>query len=55
MQKTVVVSAILEKKQWQFLRETAREKNLSASWLLRHLVSSYQEGILPVLFVPREK
>jgi hypothetical protein len=56
MQKPmIVVSAVVEPQQWKFLRETAREKNLSASLLLRHLISSYQEGGIPPMFFTREE
>jgi len=41
--ETMTVCTVVGKNQWKFLRKTARDKNLSASLILRHLISRFQE------------
>ena len=41
--ETVTVCAVVGKNQWKFLRKTARDKNLSASLIVRYLISRFQE------------
>jgi hypothetical protein len=41
--KTVTVCAVVGKNQWKFVRKIARDKNLSASRIVRHLIAQFQE------------